>query len=150
MLVSSNWASTLRAEAPILCPTSSPAFEYFPVAKMDPIEVEGNVNINGKNSLELEHKEKILDGSKHEGSPLTTAQTRRFKLNVDLHVLPMLGIIYAISMKALKEGWLSKANLYLGIIDRINIGSAKVLGMQQDLDLGTGQRYSIILVSLKA
>lgn len=96
---------------------------------MDPIEAEGNININGKHDVELEHTERLDDAQKNEPPALTKAQTRRFKTKVDFHVLPMLGIIYAIS-----------------IIDRINIGSAKVLGMQQDLNLGTGQRYSIILM----
>lgn len=43
--------------------------------------------------------------------------------------LQMLGILYALS-----------------IIDRINIGSAKVLGMSEDLNLGNGPRYSVVLL----
>jgi len=94
---------------------------------MDPIQADGNAN--EKRDVQLEHTESLPDEKAQEVSQMTKAQTRRFKLKVDLHVLPMLGFIYAVS-----------------IIDRINIGSAKVLGMQQDLNLGTGPRYSIILM----
>lgn len=41
----------------------------------------------------------------------------------------MLAVVYAVS-----------------VIDKTNIGAAKVLGMTKDLDLGTGPRYSIILL----
>lgn len=97
---------------------------------MDPIDAEGNVNIAGKEEVRAVHTEQILEEDRKNEAPiLTKAQIRRFMWKIDWHVLPMLGIIYAVS-----------------IIDRINIGSAKVLGMQQDLDLGTGPRYSIILM----
>ncbi len=96
---------------------------------MDPIDVEGNVNIKGKEEAIATHTEQIVgDEKKHQESTLTRSQIRRFMLRVDAHVLPMLGLIYAIS-----------------ILDRINIGSAKVLGMQEDLNLGT-QKYSIVLM----
>ena len=99
-------------------------------ATMDPIDVEGNINIAGKEEAKAIHTERIVDDVKKDDSPaLTRAQALRFMLKVDFHVLPMLGIIYAVS-----------------IIDRINIGSAKVLGMADDLVLGTGQRYSIVLM----
>ncbi|EXJ80938.1 hypothetical protein A1O3_07226 [Capronia epimyces CBS 606.96] len=59
-------------------------------------------------------------------TPTTHRETRLVR-RVDLRVLPVLAIIFAVS-----------------IIDRINVGSARVLGMQQDLDL-TGNRYNVIL-----
>ncbi|KIW96533.1 uncharacterized protein Z519_03602 [Cladophialophora bantiana CBS 173.52] len=96
---------------------------------MNPIDVEGNVNVLSKDEALATHAEQITEEErKHEEPTLSKSQVRRFMWRVDLHVLPMLGLIYAVS-----------------IIDRINIGSAKVLGMQEDLNLGT-QRYSIILM----
>lgn len=95
--------------------------------------LEENLNAAGKTSAEISHAEHILDdvdGSKKEvDHGLSTKQIRKFMLKMDWRVLPMLGVIYAIS-----------------IIDRINIGSAKVLGMDEDLELGDGPRYSIILM----
>lgn len=97
---------------------------------MDPLEAENNINAGTKEQIEATHAEQLVDEPhKHEVSTLTKAQIRRFMLQVDLHVLPMLGTIYAVS-----------------IIDRINIGTANVLGMADDLNLGTGNRYSIILM----
>jgi MFS family permease len=96
---------------------------------MDPLDAEANVNAARKEDVILEHTEHIVeDEKKHAETTLTRAQIRRFMAKVDVKVLPMLGLIYAVS-----------------IIDRINIGSAKVLGMQEDLNLGT-QRYSIVLM----
>ena len=60
---------------------------------------------------------------------LTPIKARRLLLKIDLRVLPMLAVVYAVS-----------------VIDKVNIGSAKVLGMTEDLDLNTGSRYSIILL----
>lgn len=97
---------------------------------MDPLEAENNMNAGTKEQIEAVHAEKLVDEpQKHEAPTLTRAQIRRFMLQVDLHVLPILGTIYAVS-----------------IIDRINIGSAKVLGMAEDLNLGKGERYSVILM----
>ncbi|EXJ67576.1 uncharacterized protein A1O5_09589 [Cladophialophora psammophila CBS 110553] len=62
--------------------------------------------------------------------PNMTARKNRLVRRVDLYVLPVLAIIFACS-----------------IIDRINIGSARVLGMQEDLQL-TGNRYNVILQTL--
>jgi hypothetical protein len=49
---------------------------------MDPIEAEGNININGKNDVELEHTERLSDVQKNEVPPLTKAQSRRLKAKV--------------------------------------------------------------------
>ncbi|KAK5215971.1 hypothetical protein LTR72_011029 [Exophiala xenobiotica] len=59
--------------------------------------------------------------------PNMTVRENRLVRRVDFYVLPILAIIFAVS-----------------IIDRINVGSARVLGMQQDLQL-TGNRYNVIL-----
>lgn len=59
----------------------------------------------------------------------TNAQQRRLLWRTDLRILPMLAIVYSVS-----------------VIDRINIGSARVLGMSQDLGLDVGNRYSVILL----
>lgn len=58
----------------------------------------------------------------------STARERRLVRKVDFRVLPMLSVMFAVS-----------------IIDRISIGSAKVLGMSEDLEL-TGNRYSVCLL----
>lgn len=60
---------------------------------------------------------------------LSPQQKRRLRWKVDLRVLPMLGIIYGIS-----------------VIDRNNIGQAKVLGLAKDLELSIGARYSVVLL----
>ncbi|KAK3696065.1 hypothetical protein LTR37_018146 [Vermiconidia calcicola] len=97
---------------------------------MDGTTTEENINVAGKRSAEVYHTEHIVDDDKKSETPaLTAAQIRRFVAKMDLRVLPMLGIIYAVS-----------------IIDRINIGSALVLGMDEDLKLGTSNRYSTILL----
>ena len=84
---------------------------------MDPIEAESDLNATHKTEATIHHAEKMLANDDMKKTPiptLTTKQAFRFKLKMDLHILPMLGIIYALS-----------------IIDRINIGSAKVLGMSR-------------------
>jgi MFS family permease len=56
------------------------------------------------------------------------ARENRLVRKIDFRVLPPLAIMFAIS-----------------IIDRINIGSARVLGMNKDLQL-TGNRYNVCLL----
>jgi len=48
---------------------------------------------------------------------------------VDLRLLPMLGLMYSISL-----------------VDRTNLGLALVAGMQQDLGLAVGDRYTVIVM----
>ena len=97
---------------------------------MEATVVDENINTVGKLKEEIIHTEHMIDDDLKSHQPdLTPAQIRRFTIMQDLRVLPMLGVIYAVS-----------------ILDRINIGSAKVLGMQTDLELGKGARYSIILL----
>ena len=74
---------------------------------MEGTTTEENINVAGKRSAEVYHTEHIIDDDKKSETPaLTAAQIRRFVARIDLRVLPMLGIIYAVS-----------------IIDRINVGS---------------------------
>ena len=68
---------------------------------------EENLNAIGKESAEITHAERMFSGDdpKHtEEHGLTQAQIRKFMIKMDWRVLPMLGIIYAVS-----------------IIDRINV-----------------------------
>ena len=82
----------------------------------------------------IQHVEKLDDeqsAPKYDGDiySAATAREKRLVYRVDLRVLPMLAIVFAVS-----------------IIDRINVGSAKVLGMEKDLTL-TGNRYNVILLT---
>ncbi|KAH8432960.1 uncharacterized protein LDX57_010595 [Aspergillus melleus] len=57
------------------------------------------------------------------------AHQKRVIRRVDLRLLPILGLMYSISL-----------------IDRTNLGLALVAGMQEDLGLDVGQRYTIIVM----
>lgn len=48
---------------------------------------------------------------------------------MDLRLLPILGIMYSISL-----------------IDRLNLGLAYVAGMREDLELDVGTRYTIVVM----
>ncbi|KAL2789226.1 major facilitator superfamily domain-containing protein [Aspergillus keveii] len=66
-----------------------------------------------------------------EGTPAphyTKEEEKRLMRRIDLHVMPWLCLTYALSL-----------------IDRTNIGAARVAGMEADLNL-TGNRYSIVLM----
>ncbi|TEB20276.1 MFS general substrate transporter [Coprinellus micaceus] len=54
------------------------------------------------------------------------ALVARVKRKIDWRMLPLLGFVYSISL-----------------IDRTNLGVARIAGMQQDLHLDIGERYSI-------
>lgn len=56
---------------------------------------------------------------------LTTTDRRR----IDLRLLPILGVMYSISL-----------------IDRTNLGLAVVAGMDKDLELAVSNRYTIIVM----
>ncbi|KZN91904.1 High-affinity nicotinic acid transporter [Penicillium chrysogenum] len=57
------------------------------------------------------------------------AHQKRVIRRVDLRLLPILGIMYSISL-----------------IDRTNLGLAFVAGMEQDLGLDIGTRYTIVVM----
>lgn len=72
---------------------------------MEATAAEEDINPTEKSSAEITHAERILDdAAKSETSSLTKAQIRRFTISCDCRVLPMLGVIYAVS-----------------ILDRINV-----------------------------
>ncbi|KIA75427.1 hypothetical protein HK57_00071 [Aspergillus ustus] len=60
---------------------------------------------------------------------LTDAEKKRIIRRIDIRLLPILGVMYSISL-----------------IDRTNLGLALVAGMQEDLDLAVGERYTIIVM----
>lgn len=69
--------------------------------------LEENLNAVNKESAEITHAERILadDGTKRvQDHGLSQKQIRNFMIKMDWRVLPMLGVIYAVS-----------------IIDRINV-----------------------------
>lgn len=69
------------------------------------------------------HSTMDLEGSQAEHARLTKATIRQ----VDFRLLPILGILYAFA-----------------VVDRANLGLARTAGMQHDLRLDIGNRYSII------
>ena len=72
---------------------------------MEATALDENINPVGKEDAGIKHMEKLVDEDmKAETPTLTRAQIRRFTILTDLRVLPMLGIIYAVS-----------------ILDRINV-----------------------------
>ncbi|KAK7415768.1 hypothetical protein QQX98_005681 [Neonectria punicea] len=62
-------------------------------------------------------------------STLSIADQKKTIRRVDLRLLPILGIMYSISL-----------------IDRTNLGLALVAGMQEDLGLAVGNRYTVIVM----
>ncbi|OQV05076.1 hypothetical protein CLAIMM_09870 [Cladophialophora immunda] len=79
---------------------------------------------------DLPEDEKHPSSDNAVSDPSMIARENRLLRRVDLHLLPILAIIFAVS-----------------IIDRINVGSARVLGMQEDLKLA-GNRYNVVLQTL--
>ncbi|KAF2459333.1 major facilitator superfamily protein [Lineolata rhizophorae] len=75
-----------------------------------------------KNVAYAENEESTVDPSAESNISAT-----RLLWKVDLHVFPIFFVIYV-----------------LGFLDRINIGNARIQGMQEDLEL-TGSRYNIAL-----
>lgn len=62
-------------------------------------------------------------------SSLTVKPANSSSRRIDLRLLPILGIMYSISL-----------------IDRTNLGLALVAGMQEDLGLAVGNRYTVIVM----
>ncbi|KAH7113331.1 major facilitator superfamily domain-containing protein [Dendryphion nanum] len=69
------------------------------------------------------------DGKENIITTLTPEEQRRTIRRIDWRMLPILGLMYSISL-----------------IDRTNLGLALVAGLQTDLDLGVGNRYTIIVM----
>lgn len=55
--------------------------------------------------------------------------TRRLIRKIDIRLLPVLAIIYAFAL-----------------IDRVNMPNARIAGMDEDLELSVGARYSLIVM----
>lgn len=55
--------------------------------------------------------------------------TRRLIRKIDIRLLPVLAVIYAFAL-----------------IDRVNLPNARVAGMDEDLQLSVGDRYSLIVM----
>lgn len=82
---------------------------------------EQRISIEAK---QLSHTEEYLPAHVTDSS-----QDKRILRRVDWHVLPWLAILYAWSL-----------------IDRTNIANARIEGMQAELGLSIGARYSIALL----
>ena len=72
-------------------------------------------------------KEDISLESGSASSPTDPAAERRLSLKIDLHVVPILFILFM-----------------LAFLDRINIGNARLQGLEADLDM-SGHDYNIAL-----
>ncbi|VUC37779.1 unnamed protein product [Clonostachys rosea] len=81
--------------------------------------------IDKQDVVAMEH----IEQGDEPGIELTKSQERRMWAKIDIKVVTMMAIVLGIS-----------------VIDRINIGSAKVLGMQEDLNIDAGSRYSVALL----
>ncbi|KAF5354929.1 hypothetical protein D9756_005403 [Leucocoprinus leucothites] len=71
----------------------------------------------------------IVDDVKNKTSSepdYTPGLEKKTILKIDLRMLPLLGLLYAVAL-----------------IDRTNLGIARTAGMEEDLKLGVGDRYSI-------
>lgn len=60
---------------------------------------------------------------------LTHKEEKHLIRRVDRRLLPMLGVLYSIAL-----------------IDRVNISAARISGMEEDLRLDIGNRYTVALV----
>lgn len=67
------------------------------------------------------------NGSEENLEPIDHAAEKRLLRKLDLHVLPMISLLYM-----------------LAFVDRINIGNARIQGLEKDLHM-TGQDYNIAL-----
>ncbi|KAF7553561.1 hypothetical protein G7Z17_g3528 [Cylindrodendrum hubeiense] len=80
----------------------------------------------------VDHSTHVEDTEAGNGLPnynLSVADQKKTIRRVDLRLLPILGIMYSISL-----------------IDRTNLGLALVAGMQEDLGLAVGNRYTVIVM----
>ncbi|KAF4959599.1 hypothetical protein FSARC_10685 [Fusarium sarcochroum] len=80
-----------------------------------------------KDADELSDHVHAENGSTHEG--LSATEQKKVTRRVDLRLLPILGLMYSISL-----------------IDRTNLGLALVAGMQEELGLAVGNRYTVIVM----
>lgn len=77
---------------------------------MEGTATEVDINRAGKESAEIMHAEHLVGSAEKGDRPvLTQAEIRKFMIQLECRVLPMLGIIYAVS-----------------IIDRINVSTPNI------------------------
>ena len=80
---------------------------------MESTLADESINPAGKHDAEVYHNEKMIeDGMKAESPEISRAQAGRYTLQQDFRVLPMLGVIYAVS-----------------ILDRINVSEPHSEGL---------------------
>ncbi|KAJ5499850.1 Major facilitator superfamily domain general substrate transporter [Penicillium expansum] len=94
---------------------------------------DGSVKKEDLEFIHLEEQE-LAHRSPGNGSSaygIDEAHQKRVIRRVDLRLLPILGIMYSISL-----------------IDRTNLGLAFVAGMEQDLGLDIGNRYTVVVMNL--
>ncbi|KAJ9657487.1 hypothetical protein H2198_004248, partial [Neophaeococcomyces mojaviensis] len=77
---------------------------------------------------EINHIDRAEEAYTYE-SGLTPEQERKIIRRVDIRLLPILGMMYSISL-----------------VDRTNLGLALVAGMSKDLGLAVGSRYTILVM----
>ncbi|CAG9992241.1 unnamed protein product [Clonostachys byssicola] len=91
-------------------------------------DVTGAIGPDAAKSPNADHVEDL----EVKGAPapeFTPAEQRRIIRRIDINLLPILGIMYSISL-----------------VDRTNLGLALVAGMQEDLGLAVGDRYTILVM----
>ncbi|ESK97355.1 high-affinity nicotinic acid transporter [Moniliophthora roreri MCA 2997] len=91
----------------------------------------------GDNNKRFSFSSGVLDVDRESGSGSgggggggggeSTVDEKRVLRRIDLRMLPLLGLLYS-----------------LALIDRSNLGVARIAGMEKDLGLSIGNRYSII------
>ncbi|TPX11648.1 uncharacterized protein E0L32_007627 [Thyridium curvatum] len=97
-------------------------------AELQADEERGVVRIDDKTDISEHHEVVKGDASAVDGD-LSQAEQKKLIRRIDLRLLPILGVMYSISL-----------------IDRSNLGLALVAGMQQDLGLNIGNRYTVVVL----
>jgi hypothetical protein len=92
--------------------------------QMEPADDKSPVSVSSSSSKETMVEEKIRHGL----APIDQAAEKRLLWKCDLHVVPIISFLYIFSF-----------------LDRINIGNARIQGMEKDLNM-SGQDYNIALV----
>lgn len=105
-------------------PPINSTYTHDPLALDVDKPLEDQVSNTSRNDAYLEKQMSPLEAHITDDS-----QDRRIIRRVDWHVLPWLAILYAWSL-----------------IDRTNMGNARIEGMQRELRLDIGARYSIALL----
>lgn len=70
---------------------------------------------------------KYSSSEENSGEPLDRSAERKLRWKCDLHVLPMISLLYLVAF-----------------IDRVNIGNARIQGLEEDLEM-KGHDYNVAL-----